>query len=681
MRYRREIDGLRAVAVLPVILFHAGLTFWSGGFVGVDVFFVISGYLITTILIEERARGTYTVMGFYERRARRILPALFVVLLACIPFAWIWVPPYPLEDFARSMAFAALFISNVHFLEHGGYFDLDAHLRPLLHTWSLAVEEQYYLLFPLVLFGLGAFRRGKFLIVFGALALASLAVAEWGWRNYPDENFYFTPSRLWELLAGSICAAILFRREAMKNEGLAALGLAMILAATILYDAGLPFPSLWTLVPVLGTCLIILFARSDTLTARVLSLRPLVAVGLISYSAYLWHQPVFAFARIRGAGEVAGWVMAGLVVLSLVLAWASWRFVEQPVRGRAPKLLPTRRGILGVSAAGIAMIAAAGFWTLFRDGFESRLDTEASPFLNALYVQTTGDVPFSDICFGGALDPVVDLCPAYAAPDAKMRIALLGDSHAAALMPAFEPISKDFGAAVTVGAFAGCPPLVDVWLARGGSVTANCRAAVENFSRQVIDGDTDAVVLAARWSLYTFGTYDAPDWRTSVRTTPATGRLSETERLEEFEKGLRATVAFYRAKGIGVVFVAQVPQQRRIPSILVQNAMLLGLGDAGARAMFERTFVTRADSDALQAGARAAMRRVADQMNLPMVVPDPVFARGDRFAWLDGAASLYTDDDHVSSEGARRIAPLLTSALRALDGLDAARTEIMRPAE
>ena len=191
MQYRREIDGLRAVAVLPVILFHAGLTFWSGGFVGVDVFFVISGYLITSILIDERERGTYSIWGFYERRARRILPALFTVLLVCTPFAWLWIPPYPFEDFSRSLAFAALFISNVHFLEHGGYFDLASELRPLLHTWSLAVEEQFYLLFPLVLLCLRKFRKPKFVIVFAILALLSLGVAEWGWRNYPARKFLF----------------------------------------------------------------------------------------------------------------------------------------------------------------------------------------------------------------------------------------------------------------------------------------------------------------------------------------------------------------------------------------------------------------------------------------------------------------------------------------------------------
>ena len=330
MQYRREIDGLRAVAVLPVMLYHAGASFWSGGYVGVDVFFVISGYLITTILIEQRERGTYSVLDFYERRARRILPALFVVLIACIPFAWAWVPPSVFGDFAGSMAAAALFVSNFHFQENGGYFDLAAEIRPLIHTWSLAVEEQYYLLFPLALIALGPFRRRKFLAGFALLALVSLGLAEWGWRNHPDRNFYFTPSRLWELMAGSLCAALVFRREVWRSEVLAGLGLAAILYAAIAFDNAVPFPSAYTLVPVLGTCLVILFGRSDTLTGRVLSLRPLVGIGLISYSAYLWHQPMLAFARIRVPGGLSDWAMMGLALGALPLAWASWRFVEQP---------------------------------------------------------------------------------------------------------------------------------------------------------------------------------------------------------------------------------------------------------------------------------------------------------------------------------------------------------------
>ena len=472
MQYRREIDGLRAVAVLPVILYHGGFAVFSGGYVGVDVFFVISGYLITTILIAERAAGSYSVLGFYERRARRILPALFVVLVASIPFAWMWVPPHPFEDFARSLAFAALFISNVHFLEHGGYFDLQAGLRPLIHTWSLAVEEQYYLLFPLVLFALGRFRQRKYLIGLALLALASLAVAEWGWRNYPDENFYFTPSRLWELLAGSLCAAVLYGRGPMKSEVLAGLGLGAVVVAALVFDAALPFPSLYTLVPVLGTCLIVLFARHDTLTARVLSVRPLVGIGLISYSAYLWHQPVFAFARIRSMGEVADGVMLALAGLALVLAWASWRFVEQPVRGRAPLVLPSRRGILGASLAGIVALAGFGFWGKHSEGFLGRLDIDTSPFLARLYAQTSLRQADGLPCLDQPRVPT-ELCVGYAPQTPVRSIAVIGDSHAWSIAPALARAPETLGATVLVGSYGGCPPLLDVWLAHGGN--ARCQ--------------------------------------------------------------------------------------------------------------------------------------------------------------------------------------------------------------
>ena len=663
MKYRREIDGLRAVAVLPVILFHAGLTFWSGGFVGVDVFFVISGYLITTILIDERERGTYSLLGFYERRARRILPALFLVLIACIPFAWMWVPPYPFEDFARSLAFAALFISNVHFLEHGGYFDLNADLRPLLHTWSLAVEEQYYLLFPLVLFCLRRFRKVKYLVGFTLLALASLAVAEWGWRNYPSQNFYFTPSRLWELLAGSICAAILYRRTQMKSEILAALGLAMILFSTVVFDAALPFPSLYTLVPVVGTCLIILFAEGGTMTARVLSIKPFVGIGLISYSAYLWHQPIFAFARIRHAEEVPDWAMMGLAVLALVLAWVSWRFIEQPFRGKAAWILPTRRGMLGASLAGIVAFAAFGFWGLAKEGFTSRIDFEGSPYLARLYTQTTEHGSAAGLCPEASSPILRDLCPAYEPETPETRIALLGDSHARVFLPAFEPASEELDATILLGDKPGCPPLLGVHLARGGGDARICRQAVDRFAQQVRETGVDTVVLIARWSLYVSGDYDGIDPRSQLVPEPGARFMSEADHVAAFEEGLRQTFAYYAEAGVRVIVVSQIPQQRIIPGILVQNAMLLGLEEEAARHRFEESFVTREESDALQARARGIMAEVAGEHGVPVVTLDEAFVEGDRFAWLDGDDSLYMDDDHVSEIGAERLAPLVLEAL------------------
>ena len=663
MQYRREIDGLRAVAVLPVILFHAGLTFWSGGFVGVDVFFVISGYLITTILIDERERGTYSIWGFYERRARRILPALFVVLLACTPFAWFWIPPYPFEDFARSLAFATLFISNVHFLEHGGYFDLASELRPLLHTWSLAVEEQFYLLFPLVLFFLAKFRRRKFLIVFAILALLSLGVAEWALRNYPSENFYFTPSRLWELLAGSICAAVLYQRVQMKNEVLAGLGLAMILFSSVYFNAGLPFPSGYTLVPVLGTCLIILFARNDTLTARILSVKPMVAIGLISYSAYLWHQPLFAFARIRGAGDVADWVMLVLAGVAMVLAWISWRFVEQPFRGKTSLVLPTRRGALSASLIGILAFSAFGFSALIKEGYPSRLDIDRSELLARLYDQSTTHHAAESYCPEAGEAIIRDLCVIYTPEVPERKIAILGDSHSRVIVPAFRPLVERLNASLYLGDIAGCPPLMDVYLTGPTQELRACRDGMDNFFAQVNENGIDTVILVARWSLYATGDYSGTDTNFKLSLTPVRRLITHQERLDAFTTGVETVFDTLTSQGVKIVVVSQMPLQRHIPGIMIQNAMMLNLDDEEATKLFDQSAVDRELHDDLQSRARTVIGERAPKFGVTVLTLDDSFERDGQLIWFDGENTLYMDDDHISEVGANRLAPAILELL------------------
>jgi len=259
-----------------------------------------------------------------------------------------------------------------------------------------------------------------------------------------------------------------------------------------------------------------------------------------------------------------------------------------------------------------------------------------------------------------------DLCITYAPENPEYRIAVVGDSHAGVLVPAFEAISRSSNMTVVRGSHAGCPPLIGVWLMRGGDVTEKCRKAVDHFAAQVVASDTDAVVLAGRWSMYATGAQGDLDWRTAVTTDSRRNFITQAERLEELEKGFRRTISFYREHGIKVIMVAQVPEQRQIPSILVQSAMLMGLDDAAARQMFERSFLPRADHDRLQAGARTVMRRVARDMNVVLVEPDQVFAEGDQYVWLRGDDSLYRDDDHLSEMGARQLGPLMQQALQEL---------------
>lgn len=432
--YRPEIDGLRALAVLPVILFHAGFPAFSGGFVGVDVFFVISGFLITGIILNDLDKGRFSLLTFYERRARRILPALVLVVTLCIPFTWLWFTPLDMRDFGQSVTAVAVFASNILFWREAGYFFGASELKPLLHTWSLAVEEQYYVLVPLLL--MVVWRLGRARAVMAAVAVLmvlSFALAEWASVHRRDAAFYLLPMRAWELMIGAAAALYLFRRDGKTPaprrlaEPLAVLGLGLIAVAVILYDSSTPFPGMYALAPTVGTVLLILFARPGTMSHRLLASRVLVSVGLISYSAYLWHQPLFAFARYRELdGEPSDVLMLALCVVTLPLAYASWRWVEQPCRDRT-KL--SRRTVFLVAPAVLAAFAGFGVFVHLDGGVMGR--KPPAPLAAEAY---------ADLVRGAGRDRGVEgrECESAGASvcmrhrgEGEGGILLLGDSHSA----------------------------------------------------------------------------------------------------------------------------------------------------------------------------------------------------------------------------------------------------------
>jgi peptidoglycan/LPS O-acetylase OafA/YrhL len=388
MKYRAEIDGLRALAVLPVILFHAGFELFSGGFVGVDVFFVISGYLITTIIISELAEGKFSIVNFYERRARRILPALFFVMAACLPFAWLWLTPGDLIDFGQSFIAVSTFSSNVLFWIESGYFDTAAELKPLLHTWSLAVEEQFYILFPIFLILTWRLGVKWILIVLAIVFFISLNLAVWGtqFAAHPkiiSGTFFLLPTRGWELLVGVFTAFYLKYNTHLKshtvNQILSLLGFGMIAYSIMAFDKTTPFPSLYALIPTIGTGLVILCAVPKTIIYKLLSLRLIVGIGLISYSAYLWHQPLLAFARHKVLGDVAQLHLITLCITSLIMAWFSWRFVEQPFRSRTDF---SRNFVFRFSIVGMIIFLLIGINTHFSNGFINRLSDEGQKIVS-----------------------------------------------------------------------------------------------------------------------------------------------------------------------------------------------------------------------------------------------------------------------------------------------------------
>ena len=332
MKYRAEIDGLRALAVVPVILFHAGIELFKGGFVGVDVFFVISGYLITTILIDDLENKSFNIVNFYERRARRILPALFVVMFKTILPAYFVFLPDELQNLGQSVVATTLFANNVLLYLTTNYWELQAEFKPLLHTWSLGIEEQYYLVFPFFLMLAWRFGKKRVIWIIAVMAIISLLLSELGSRKYTAANFYLTHTRAWELFAGSITAFIVKKRGIQKNNFLAFLGLTAIIFSIFIYDESTPFPSFYTLVPVLGVVLLVLFADKDTLVAKLLSTKMFVGIGLISYSAYLWHQPILSYLRTVSNGKVVGINTLIMLIITFFLAFLTWKFVEQPFR-------------------------------------------------------------------------------------------------------------------------------------------------------------------------------------------------------------------------------------------------------------------------------------------------------------------------------------------------------------
>ena len=468
MKYRPEIDGLRALAVLPVLFFHAGFDFFSGGYIGVDVFFVISGFLITTILHQQIKEQRFSLYQFYARRARRLLPALALVLVVTIALScWILLPR-ELKDFAESLTAVALAASNILFWIESGYFDASAELKPLLHTWSLAVEEQYYIVFPLLLLGIWRWAKTYLLHILCGLMLVSLISAEYLVRQQVSTTFYLLPFRAWELLIGAVSALILpslyvtaevTHHQAnqtkqvqltTKQNLLSALGLSAILYSIFYFSPETPTPSLITLIPTIGTALVLCFAQKGTWVYRLLSQKLLVGIGLISYSLYLWHQPLFALAKYRfhHVEYSVLWPML-LIGLSTALAYLSWRWIERPFREHsAPTYLSHPLTVILFSATLVIIGLIGHFSQGFKDLKLASFSAEEAQMITQLsddpyYVSRRWHhlkelQPFSSQTQSAGLTQLKTKTNPH-----KIKVMLIGDSYAQDLLNAIYEAGLD----------------------------------------------------------------------------------------------------------------------------------------------------------------------------------------------------------------------------------------------
>jgi peptidoglycan/LPS O-acetylase OafA/YrhL len=641
--YRPDVDGLRAVAIIPVVLFHLGLALFSGGFVGVDVFFVISGYLITSLIHSEMLAGRFSVLRFYERRVRRIFPAFFLVMAACIGIAATLLLPPDLRAFSMSLAATTLFSANLFFWRTAGYFDGAAEGKPFLHAWSLSVEEQFYIAFPLILLLTVRFARSRTKLVLAVLAVISFAASAVAVHAAPKAAFYLPQFRAWQLLLGALLAVGAVPRPSSRTarEVASAVGLGLIGYAVVTLSEHTPFPGVNALYPSVGAALIIYSGTGGASSVnRVLSLRPVVFVGLISYSLYLWHWPLIVFSRYFLVRDLSSLEMATVVTLSVTLAALSWRFIEAPFRGKGGIL--SRPQLFGASAVTMLAFVTVGLLGYIRHGFPSRF----SPEVVQLAAPADEPIPFhNQQCFGIAPARVArgELCRLGSGPEPSFL--LWGDSHALALAPAVEQIARSAGRSGLLAASAACPPLIGV--ERFDQETArSCRqvnaAVTELLERRP---EIRTVVLAGRWALNAEGTRYGTEGGAAAALSPE--GIGDNHQV--FRAGLERTLRFLSDQGKEVVFLTQVPEVGwAVPSVLARS-----------RIFDRRVSVTgpsKEEYQRRQSSVVHALDDLAGRFRFRVVDCAAPFCVGPTCQVVKDGRPLYRDEHHPSVFGSHVVA-------------------------
>jgi peptidoglycan/LPS O-acetylase OafA/YrhL len=648
LTHRRDIDGLRAIAVLSVVVYHCAPGLLPGGFTGVDIFFVISGFLITSIIAPGLERGDFSLAEFYVRRSKRILPALFTVLAFTLAAGAFLLTPSALAELGKQTTAAAAFVSNIAFWLDTGYFDAAAETKPLLHTWSLGVEEQFYLLWPLALMILAklnlATRVPVLLALAASFALSCVTVA---WHQ--PTAFYLLPTRAWELMAGAVLALNIVRpfASARAREIAGLSGLALIVAGLVVLDASVPFPGASALLPCVGAALVIQAGRGgDNRAARFLSLQPFVFVGLISYSLYLWHWPLLVFGRVTQAGPLTHVQAFSLAAVAVVFATLTWWFVETPFRARGA--IRIRWPILARYAALSVLVAAIG-WAVYAS---RGLVDYASPGIVRTEIARRDDNPMGHRCLMRAATPDVARpeCVAGGERFAK-RIALWGDSHADAAMPGIADAAAKLGFATEQLTMAACPPLLGV---RVESPDFN-GGACATFNRDVLahlesSPDVGTVVLSARWPVYTenarFGEDPGP---ITYLVDDADAAWSSAASRRVFSRALDATVERLRAAGKSVVVLGTVPAMGvNYPECIARR--YLPLSRERLCDVSEQSFLAQASF------ADAEVERIAGARGACRFLPRAVLCRDGRCRGEAEGQILYANDDHLSARGARYLA-------------------------
>jgi peptidoglycan/LPS O-acetylase OafA/YrhL len=667
--YRPEVDGLRALAVIGVVLYHYRLGF-SGGFVGVDVFFVISGYLITSIILKDLESGAFTMPRFWVRRIRRILPAVTFLILSLLAIGSFVLEPQGLVALAKSTIAQSAMASNVYFWRTtSGYFSEGVDVLPLLHTWSLAVEEQFYLLFPVGMWLIYTRWKKSLPAIIACFGALSLALCVLGMHRFERACFYLLPTRAWELMAGALIAIAGGRLSTGKGlgEALSWLGLAMIAAAMRFYSDSTPFPGFAAVLPVAGTAFLIIGTNNKrVIITRLLSLKPVVAVGLISYSLYLWHWPLLVLARLVLI-DVTLAVRIGLIVASMIIAYFSWRFVEKPFRERRLLKKPSSAFVFGLACVASMLICAEGIIAL--RGIPTRFSArEAQLLADASWKGEEYEIRGENGIVIGARKGE----DSAAAPD----FAVLGDSHAMPMGAQLDSRAKSFGLNGIAFIRSGVAPISGLWkLTDDESVIRENERSTSRILDSIVKSKARNIIMIGRWSAYCegYGKNEIINIPSSwgimghLVVDAKSGNPSPDDSARVMKKHLAAMVDYFKEAGITVWLIEQVPEadQPRVARdyYLMERFPVLN--------SIEKDSTSIAEHRARQARADAVLESMAST-GVYVVDPTPSFfpPGRSRLELFDGRA-IYRDDDHLTEYGAQKyIGPLLDQVYKKIAAQD-----------
>jgi len=628
VKYRPDIDGLRAIAVLSVVLYHFGIGGLQGGFVGVDVFFVISGYLITGIIHSELKRGEFTLARFYERRARRIFPALFVVLLATM-VAGLWILlPSDLARLGQSSVATILFVSNLQYFRESGYFDSSSEFNPLLHTWSLGVEEQFYLGLPLLLMVVWKFWPRGLGGVLAACAILSFVACVAVQPIVAKAAFFLSPFRAWELLLGSMLGIGAIPRIEGKTlrNGIAVVALVALLGAVAFMQSGIDFPGWKAAVPVIATAALLhVGASGGSFVGRLLSWKPLVFVGLVSYSLYLWHWPLLVLAKYRNAMEPLPPAFSlGLCATAFLLAVGSYYWVEQPFRkSRRDRVRATSGRVFAVSGAMAAVLVSAGIGLKVSDGLPMRVPEQVA----ALDRARMPVIPFQN-CDKQLPAENLDNC-VIGSKDAKTRALVWGDSHALAWLPGLDEALSARGERGSLAIMSACAPLLGVTNPKN----PKCTAYNDQVSEWVLSGKVDRVYLVAAWVAWSApkGGYDLTD-SSGLRGNAVVFSTAYRRTIEELSPHVSE-----------IVVIAPTPGA--VKFLPYRMAMATWRGTAQPRPIAKALYTAQAAN--FWNGVEEIKHRAR------VVDPAPWFCDEVQCRYSNKGQLLYRDGHHLNAEGAR----------------------------